>query len=593
MLGQRLQRSAPRVEFRSFARHHVGLVNTKENKGEVLGKTIVRLVGVLLVFLVLFGTPVFAAPEPAGTSEPTGKAEPQSGAARVAPVVFHNRTVFEMRATLLGYSPAERAEAASHRIAEALDKGGPGVVSTRTTSEGVAVFVDGALVFFVTHGDVNTLVGATLDSTVSAAAENLSKAIDATREGRDLQRLGIALGKSLAATAFFALLLWAIVRGNRWLGARLSTAVEARIEKLKTSGITAVNPGQSLIFTRRLVTLIAWLVGLFALHLWLTFVLVQFPYTRPWGEGLGTFLLHTVASIAHAIVGAVPGLVTVVIIVVITRFLARLAHAFFDQFSEGRVTWGWLDADTAGPTRRVFTVVLWLFALAMAYPYLPGSHTDAFKGLSVLVGVMISLGASNLVGQAASGLILIYSRALKPGEFVKIGETQGTVTELGMFATRIETGMGEEVVLPNSFVLSNTTKNYSRATDDEGYVMDVTVTIGYSTPWRQVHAMLLEAARRTNGIRPEPKPYVIQTALSDFYVGYRLVAYGAPEAPKRRAQAMNDLHANVQDVFNHYGVQITSPHYVVDPPRPQIVPPERWYEPPAIRPSDMQTDKKE
>jgi small-conductance mechanosensitive channel len=177
--------------------------------------------------------------------------------------------------------------------------------------------------------------------------------------------------------------------------------------------MTAVRSGESLVFTRRLITLTAWVLGLFALHLWLTFVLVQFPYTRPWGEGLGDFPLGTIAEIAQAIAGAIPGLVTVVIIFLITRFLSRLAHAFFDQFSEGRVAWGWLDEDTAGPTRRIFVAVLWLFALAMAYPYLPGSHTEAFRGLSVLVGLMISLGASNLVGQAASGLILIYSRTLK------------------------------------------------------------------------------------------------------------------------------------------------------------------------------------
>jgi small-conductance mechanosensitive channel len=224
----------------------------------------------------------------------------------------------------------------------------------------------------------------------------------------------------------------------------------------------------------------------------------------------------------------------------------------------------------------------------MAYPYLPGSHTEAFRGLSVLVGLMISLGASNLVGQAASGLILIYSRTLKPGEFVKIADTQGTVTELGMFATRVETGLGEEVVLPNSFVLSNTTRNYSRSIAGEGYILDVTVTIGYGTPWRQVHAMLLEAARRTGGVLENPAPFVIQTALSDFYVEYRLVAYAGPTAPAKRARAMSDLHANVQDVFNEYGVQIMSPHYLIDPSEPQVVPKAKWFEAPARRSAESE-----
>jgi small-conductance mechanosensitive channel len=140
-------------------------------------------------------------------------------------------------------------------------------------------------------------------------------------------------------------------------------------------------------------------------------------------------------------------------------------------------------------------------------------------------------------------------------------------------------------VLPNSFVLSNTTRNYSRATNGDGYILDVTVTIGYGTPWRQVHAMLLEAARRTQGVLENPPPYVIQTALSDFYVEYRLIAYAGPTAPAKRARAMSDLHANVQDVFNEFGVQIMSPHFMTEPSEPQVVPKAKWYDAPARQPA--------
>jgi small-conductance mechanosensitive channel len=546
-------------------------------------------VGGMLALCVLLGSGTGLA----GAQGP----QPESGSAKLetdaktvegTPLVFNNRTILDMRGNLLGYPPAERAKRAEERLADILDQGATGAVTTRQTSEGIAIFVGGALAFLVTPGDVNPLSGETLDSTVASVVANLSKVMDEAREGRDLRRLLIGLGKSLVATAVFGLLLWLLIRANDWLGTRISAAVGARVENLKVAGVTAVRSGQSLLFTRRLVTLLAWVLGLFALHLWLTFVFVQFPYTRPWGEGLGEFLLVTLAGIAHVIVGSIPGLVTVVIIFVITRFLSRLTHAFFDQFQKRRVAWGWLDQDTAGPTRRISVVVLWLFALAMAYPYLPGAHTDAFRGLSVLVGLMISLGASNLVGQAASGLILINSRTLKPGEFVKIADTQGTVTELGMFATRVETGLGEEVVLPNSFVLSNTTRNYSRSIAGEGYILDVTVTIGYGTPWRQVHAMLLEAARRTGGVLENPAPFVIQTALSDFYVEYRLVAYAGPTAPAKRARAMSDLHANVQDVFNEYGVQIMSPHYMIDPSEPQVVPKAKWFEAPARRSAEQE-----
>jgi small-conductance mechanosensitive channel len=226
-----------------------------------------------------------------------------------------------------------------------------------------------------------------------------------------------------------------------------------------------------------------------------------------------------------------------------------------------------------------------VFALAMAYPYIPGSGTEAFKGVSVLLGLMLSIGASGIVGQAASGLILMYTRTYRPGEYVRIGDNEGTVVEMGMFTTRIRTGLGEELTLPNSLALSAVSKNYSRTVKGVGFVLDTTVTIGYDAPWRQVHAMLIEAAHRTSGVLSDPTPRVFQTALSDFYVEYRLVCQAVPSEPSPRAQVLSALHANVQDVFNEYGVQIMSPHYLGDPADPKVVPKARWHEAPAKPPA--------
>jgi len=221
----------------------------------------------------------------------------------------------------------------------------------------------------------------------------------------------------------------------------------------------------------------------------------------------------------------------------------------------------------------------------MAYPYIPGADTDAFKGVSVLLGLMVSVGASGIVGQAASGLILMYTRTYRPGEYVKIVEHEGTVVYLGMFTTRVRTGMGEELTLPNSMILGTATKNYSRAIPGTGFIADATVTIGYDTPWRQVHAMLAEAARRTPGVLAQPAPHVFQTALSDFYVEYRLACYAGPHDPHPRAVIISTLNQSIQDVFNEYGVQIMSPHYLGDPPEAKVVPPAKWYPAPAKPPT--------
>nr|WP_256445078.1 mechanosensitive ion channel family protein [Rhodoferax sp. U11-2br] len=285
-----------------------------------------------------------------------------------------------------------------------------------------------------------------------------------------------------------------------------------------------------------------------------------------------------------AVVSALPGLLTAVVIFYLTRIGTKALDALFRRIAEGELQVTWLDAAVAEPTRRIVKIVVWLFALAMAYPYLPGAQTEAFKGLSVLLGLMISLGASNLVGQVASGLILTYGRVYRQGEYVAIGGHEGTITELGMFFTRIRTGMGEELTLSNSAVLNDTTRNYSRAVRGQGFALDTQVTIGYDTPWRQVHAMLIEAALHTPGVLAEPAPQVFQTALGDWYPQYRLVCQAIPSEPRPRAMVMSALHANIQDVFNTYGVQIMSPQYFEDPASPKIVPPDQWFAAPAKPP---------
>ena len=259
-------------------------------------------------------------------------------------------------------------------------------------------------------------------------------------------------------------------------------------------------------------------------------------------------------------------------------------RSLFFRIEHGQLGVGWMSRDAAGPTRRVATWVVWIFALAMAYPYLPGAETEAFKGMSVLVGLMLSLGASSFVGQVAGGLILTYSGMLRRGEYVRIGEHEGTVVAVGAFNTRIRTGLGEEITLPNSVIVNSPTKNYSREVEGPGYIMDTVVTIGYDTPWRQVEAMLIEAARRTPDVLQQPAPRVFQTALSDYYPEYRLVCQAIPEQPRPRADILSALHANIQDVFNEHGVQIMSPHYVMDPGHEKVVPPDRWYAAPARPP---------
>jgi small-conductance mechanosensitive channel len=513
-----------------------------------------------------------AAPSVQAQALPGSARSADSPTVPMAQAYLNNRMVAAFRSDELGGTAAERAALAQQAMAEALAAGGPGEVTRVDAANAVRFDIDGRPVFFITTSDVAAARGTgALSAVAHQVQQRLQLAVAEHHEMRDPRKFGIGLAYALAASALAWALLWLLLRGQRWVRAKLLGAVQEH------QGVLAPYLQHARSGLRWITAALAWALGLLLVELWLTFVLRQFAYTRPWGERSTTWLLEVADNFFGAMAGAIPGLTIAVLIFVLARLATRATAAFLERVARGETHLGWLDADTAMPTRRLVNVVIWLFALAMAYPYLPGSHSDAFKGVSVLVGLMLSLGASGVVGQAMSGFSLMYARSLRVGEYVKIGETEGTVVELGLFATRIHTGMGEEVSLPNAVIFGQPVRNFSRLVKGGRFVLHTVVTIGYSTPWRQVHAMLLEAARRTPGVALEPPPSVVQTALSDFYVEYRLCAQSTQAAAQRRVEAMSALHANVLDVFNENGVQIMSPHYRSDPAEAQVVRPgDAW-----------------
>jgi small-conductance mechanosensitive channel len=504
-------------------------------------------------------------------------ASAQETARQSAPVVVANRTVIVLRGPIAGYSAEERVRAASERIEQALDAEPYAQVSFEETDAGTRVLLGAKLAFMVTRIDIDANAGETTTLVAKETGKRLERAIEERREQHSLPYLATAAAYAAGATVVYLALLWLLRLGSRRLSGYLSAAADERARRL--------NLGSVRVLATRLVTLGGWLAALTATVWWLAFVLQRFPYTRRWGEDLQVNLVDMARQIVLAILGALPGLAFAIVIFFMARLVIRFAGTFFDRVESGSLELSWLDRDTARPTRRIASFVVWLFALAMAYPYLPGAQTEAFKGLSVLVGLMVSLGGASVIGQAFSGLILMYARIFRRGDYVRIGDNEGTVTELGMFATRIRTGLGEEVSISNASVLAATTKNYSRTVPGAGFVIDTIVTIGYATPWRQVEAMLKEAALRTEDIAREPRPMVRKTALHDYYVEYRLIAYSPAERPVVRAEVLHQLHGHIQDVFNEHGVQIMSPHYMMDPPQPQIVPKDKWFTPPAAAPS--------
>ena len=504
-------------------------------------------------------------------------------ASEEAALVIFNRTIVVFRAPLFGMSPATRATRARITTVGVLRDGVVHEVTIKANPEGQLVMIGDTLAFIVTASDVDPLSQETLEYAADRAAERLRQVVAETLEARNFESLLKAATASTIATLVFALLLWGLSRFRRWLAIKLPSLAARPAKALKVGNTELVERWQVIRMLQKTMTVLRSLIVALLTYEWLSFALSAFPYTRPWGERLNDYLFGIFASIAGGILGAMPGLGVAVVIFALARFFVQSLSGFLERVSRSGSALSLLGPDTMPTTRRLFNVGIWLFAIAMAYPHLPGADTEAFKGISVLLGLMVSLGASSIVGQGAAGLILTYTRTVRAGEYVRVGDHEGTVTRLGMFTTTIQTGLGEELTIPNSLITGAVTKNYSRAVDGHGFIIDTTVTIGYDTPWRQVEAMLIEAALRTSGILNKPAPRVFQTALSDYYPEYRVVAQAVPSQPRPRAEVLTTLHANIQDVFNEHGVQIMSPHYMIDPAGAKVVKPEDWYRSPANR----------
>jgi len=497
-----------------------------------------------------------------------------------ATLTFMNRRITEFRADVIESPPASRVADSVRRIRQQLDNRITGPVETVAIPRAVLVRLGGQTIFSIVDDDLDLIAGETLAGRAAEAVANLERAIAEAEEVLLPQNMLRNSAYAAGATLLYILFIWLLRRFRRVIQQRRQARTQRELHRAVAGKIASRSDQQDkiLAFSRRLVMLTSVAVGLVLSYIWLTYVLKRFPFTRPWGEALGGFLLGTAAWIGRGIIGALPGLFTVLVIFVITRLVVRLIHTIFDAVEAGRLEIPGIHPETAKPTRRIMCAAAWLLAIVVAYPYFPGSSSDAFKGVSVFLGLVISLGSTGIVNQLMSGFMLMYSRALRVGDYVSVGGVEGTVLELGMLSTKVRTLAREEVTVPNAVVISKETVNYTRYAE-EGVSVSTAVTIGYDTPWRQVHAMLERAALATEGLRNEPKPFVLQTGLADHYPEYKLIA--VIEEPQKRARVLSQLHQNIQDVFNEYGVQIMSPHYIADPPEPFVVPPDKRSPAPA------------
>lgn len=353
-----------------------------------------------------------------------------------------------------------------------------------------------------------------------------------------------------------------------WLTGWLFRKLKVRIQKLKDTRLKPISiQNYELLDTQRQVNLLIFLSNLLRYVIMLLQLLITvpllfaiFPQTKGLAYQIFSYIWNPIKNILVGIVDYIPNLFAILIICFAVKYLVRLVHYLSREVEAGRLKFGGFYPDWAMPTYHIIRFLLYAFMIAMIYPYLPGAKNGVFQGISVFVGLIISLGSSTVIGNVIAGLVITYMRPFKLGDRIQLNDTTGNVIEKTPLVTRIKTPKNEVVTIPNSFIMSSHTVNYSASAREYGLIIHSEVTIGYDVPWRQVHQLLIEAALNTPGVIDDPRPFVLETSLSDWYPVYQINAY-IREADKL-VQIYSDLHQNIQDRFNEAGVEIMSPHYM-------------------------------
>jgi small-conductance mechanosensitive channel len=377
----------------------------------------------------------------------------------------------------------------------------------------------------------------------------------------------------------------------RWLFQRLDRVLERRLqmrlENLEAKSFRLLSAGDLKSAWHGALWSLRFLLMVILIFVSAELVLSLFPWTRWFATATHELLTKPLETMGSGILLSLPGLGFIAVLFFVTRYALRLGQLFFSGVAWGTIRLAGFEQEWAWPTYRLLRMLVIAFALVIAYPYIPGSDSAAFKGISLFAGLLMSLGASSIVANSLAGYMLIYRRAFRVGDRIKVGDVVGDVVEMRQQLTHLRTPKNEEVTIPSSVILNSNVINYSARARQGGIILHTTVGIGYETPWRQVEAMLIEAANRTEGLLREPPPFVLHTALGDFCVTYEINVYC--DQPQKIQLLYTALHRNILDVFNEYGVQIMTPNYEADAEEPKVVPPEKWYLAPAVQPGDRKT----
>ncbi len=350
-----------------------------------------------------------------------------------------------------------------------------------------------------------------------------------------------------------------VKRGSRILAIQIRSAENKHLKGFKIQRVQVFTASQLTRFLLLVDQYALYLVYLLLILIYLTSVFSVFPQTRGVVMNILGIIFEAIEEGWLAFASYVPNLLNLIVIIIFTFYGLKLIRFVFREIEKGTLTFSGFYPEWAVPTYQLVRVLVIALALVIAFPYLPGSSSPAFQGISVFIGLLLSLGASSFVANVISGIVLTYTRAFQIGDRVQIADTVGDVVEKGLLVTRIRTIKNVEITIPNGLVLGSHVINYSSVSKGQKLILHTTVTLGYDISWRLIHETLIKAAQATGDILAEPRPFVLQTSLDDSYVSYELNAY--TDQPNKMATIYSDLHQNIQDFCNQAGIEILSPHF--------------------------------
>jgi small-conductance mechanosensitive channel len=493
-------------------------------------------------------------------AEKPGVKAPETGKPAGAPVVVNDKILFYIRSRILSISPENRASLIKDRIVKLAKDPlfNPDSLQVSDGDTTTDIVAKDLAIMSVTDNDAKA-AGQTRQELAAEYLQNIRAAVASYKKDYNLKTVLLELLLVLGVTAALVLILVFSRKFFFKLYKKLQSWEGVRIRGIRFQKLEIISAAQITTSLVRLAKLLRAVLLVVLFYFYLLIVLSAFPVTRKLAQTILSYVLSPLSTAGRSFLAYLPKLFSIAVVVAITHYVAKIVKLFFSAVDKGRISLPGFYPEWARPTYKIVRFLIYVFAGVVIFPLLPGSDSSAFRGISIFLGALISLGSAGAISNVISGVVLTYMRAFKIGDRVKISQTIGDVTEKTLLVTRIRTIKNEEITIPNAMILGSHIINYSSSAQDLGLILHTTVTIGYDAPWRKVHELLIAAALATEGVLDKPAPFVLQTSLDDSFVSYEINAYS--DKPNQMAVTYARLHENIQDKFNEAGIEIMSPHF--------------------------------